>query len=382
MGTGGGFGQIVIFPSPNVGLPNPAFTTVGPLPPGTFPHGVSYYGTDNALVADANNSRVFVIQVSTATLLGTISTSPCYNGFGTIAVAPGSTFAFASGVSANLCVISAPFGPGSVITPVALPGTIAGFQAQAIVFNAAGRAFVLHDAGISVLDPPYAAIAFTIPIAGAFGAIAITPDGNTLLATDANTGTVRIFSAPFSAASSPANLVIAGATGLNGILATPDGTQALVVSFNTPNLRVISAPYGSSSTVDTIVLDPVYDHHEDIGISPDGQLAILAGGGGSNVHTAFVRAPFTAAGATVFDVTIQSGRGAGAVRFNPSGGGLPTPTPTGTVTATPTATTTTTPTVTLAPGAPVNVPTLSSPTLALLAAALAIAALLLISRRP
>ena len=38
--------------------------------------------------------------------------------------------------------------------------------AGVIVFNSAGRAFVYHSTGISVLDPPYTAIAFTIPVSG------------------------------------------------------------------------------------------------------------------------------------------------------------------------------------------------------------------------
>ena len=60
-------------------------------------------------------------------------------------------------------VISAPFNASSTITPITLPGSIAGYQTQAIVFNSAGRAFVYNTAGISVLDPPYSSVAFTIP---------------------------------------------------------------------------------------------------------------------------------------------------------------------------------------------------------------------------
>ena len=320
MGTASGSGQAIVFPSPNVGLPNPTQIPVPGLPQGANPHGVSYFGSDNALVSDALNSRIFVIQISTASLLSTIPTGP-YNGGGTIGVAPGLTAALASCCTADLTVISAPFNASSTITTVALPGTIAIYQTEAIVFNAAGRAFVYHTAGISALDPPYTSVAFTIPVAnGNSGAIAITPDGNTLLTTDLSSGTVNIFTAPFSASSVPVPLAIPGGTTLDGIFASPDGTKVLVVSAGATQLFAISAPYSGSSTVEQIPLSAVFASHEDIGIQADGQLAILTGNASGNMHTAFVQAPFTAAGATVFDVTIPNGgRGAGSVRFLPPG---------------------------------------------------------------
>ena len=486
IGTTDGSDEALVFPSPGVGLPNPARTPVPGLPASARPHGVAYYGSDNALVSDFSASRVFVIQISTATLLGTIATAPC-DGTGSIAVAPGLNFALLNGGGTTLCRISAPFATGSTITPVTMPAAIAGYQTQAIVFNAAGRAFVYHTAGISVLDPPYTSIAFTIPVTGngTSGAIAITPDGNNLLVTDLSSGNVRIFTAPYSAASIPVVRAIPGASSLDGIMANPAGNNVLVVSAAVSTLWAISAPYNATSTIETIPVPAGLGGHEDVGISADGQLAILAGNGTANPSTAFVQAPFTAAGAVVSVVTITGGRGNGAVRFLPPGlapgltiskSGPPTvtsggnitytitygntgtaaangvvirdPVPAGTtfVSATaggtnvagvvtwnigtlnagvtgqtvsftvnvtaasgnvsnvnytiegtgiapipgppvftqiggvaPTATPTTTPTVT--PGIPVNVPTLSFPMLALLAAGLGIAALLLISRK-
>jgi len=319
IGTASGSNQAVIFPTPNTGLPTPTQTNVPGLPVGALPHGVSYYGSDNALVSDALNNRVFVIQISTATLLSTIPTAP-YNGGGTIAVAPGLNFALASSTTAAVHRIAAPFGPTSAIGTVVLPGVVQVYQTQAIVYNAAGRAFVYHTTGISVLDPPYTSIAFTIPAANvSSGAIAITPDGNTLLATDLSTGTIRIFSAPFSAASTPVSLAITGALNLDGIAVTPNGATALVVSASSAGLWAISAPFNATSTVQQIPLLAVFGSHEDIGISADGQLAILTGNAGVNANTAFVRAPFTTAGATVFNVQIPGGRGSGAVRFLPPG---------------------------------------------------------------
>lgn len=489
IGTFGGSNQAIVFPSPNTGLPSPTQTPISGLPTGVQPHGIAYFGADNGLVSDFNNSRVFVVRVSTASVLSTITTTGRYNGTGTIEVSPGLNFALAA-AGPTLCRISAPFAAGSTLTPLLLPGMVATYQTQAIAFNAAGRAFVYHTTGISVLDPPYTSIAFTIPAVNTLsGAIAITPDGNTLLATDPTTNVVRIYTAPFSAASVPALLPITGATFLDGIVTTPDGTRALAVAAGVPGLWSIAAPFTASSTVELIPIPAAVGGAEDIGISPDGQLVILAGQGlALNPNTAFVRAPFTTAGATVFVVTIPGGRGTGAARFVPRGlapgltisksapatvasgsnitytitygntGALPAtnviirdPVPTGTtfvsatgggtlsagsvvwnigtvnagvtgqtvsftvnVTATsgnisnvnytiegtgippipgppqftqvggvgPTVTPTTIPTVTpTGPAAPANIPTLSFPMLALLAAALGIAAILLISRK-
>ena len=73
IGTFGGSNQALVFPSPGVGLPNPART---PVPGAAGAHGVAYYGSDNALVSNFSSSQVFVIQISTATLLSTISSVP------------------------------------------------------------------------------------------------------------------------------------------------------------------------------------------------------------------------------------------------------------------------------------------------------------------
>jgi len=319
MGTAGGSNQAIVFPSPGVGLPNPTQNIV-PLPPGALPHGVSYYGSDNALVTDALNSRVFVVQISTASLVDTIPTTGVWDASGTVAVAPGLNFALGCGGGvATLAVIAAPFTASSTVTPVVLPGAIAIYQTQAIVFNAAGRAFVYNTAGISVLDPPYSAIAFTIPASnGSSGAIAISPDGNTLLTTDLSSGNVQIYTAPFSAGSTPAALAIPGGALLDGIMVAPDGLHALVVSAGGSNVFSIASPFSPASTVETITVNAGDGSFEDIGISADSQLAIATGNAGS-ASAPFIQAPFTAAGATVTDVTITGNRGAGSVRFLPPG---------------------------------------------------------------
>lgn len=320
----------IVLTTPNTGLPTPAQTVVPGLPEGSRPHGVAYFGSDNALLSDFNQGRVFNVQISTASLVSTITTSPSYGGMGSIAVAPGLAHALACGGSTTLSVLHAPFIAGATITTVALPGQVASYQTQAIGFAPSGRAFVYTTAGISVLDPPYSSIAFTIPVSGNAnsGALAVSPDGNTLLVTKLTT-VVEMFTAPFTAASTGSTLTVAGAQGLDGIQITPDGTKALVAGvFASLQAYAISAPFSSGSLVEALPIPAACTGgFEDVGISADGQLAVFTGNSsGSRLPAAFVRAPFTAAGATSFAVQLGSagppdtrGRGTGAVRFLPPG---------------------------------------------------------------
>ena len=318
IGTADGSNQAIVFPSPGTGLPTPVQNIVTGLVAGSRPHGVAYFGSDNALISDFQASRVYVVQISTATVLATINTSGKYDGTGSIAIAPGLTAALASGGAASVAVIQAPFNASSTVTNVAIPSSIAGYQTEAIVFNAAGRAFVYHATGVSVLDPPYSSVAFTIPVSnGSSGSIAISPSGNNLLCSNL-TSTIRIFTAPYSAASTAVNLTAPAA--IDGMMATPDGTKVLAVSHSTDGgVYAISPPYTAASTIEALPVAVAFGTFEDVGISADSQLAIVAGNGGGNAATPFIQAPFTAAGATVANVTVAGGRGNGAVRFLPPG---------------------------------------------------------------
>jgi DNA-binding beta-propeller fold protein YncE len=263
----------------------------------------------------AGGGGIFVVRVSTHQVVSIIPTAPSYDGTGTLATTPSGDFALASGGANQVTVIAAPFGPSSLITTVPLPGAVAQQTTQAIVFDPKGRAFIYQQTGLSVLDPPYSGVTFTIPITNLNpGRVAITPDGNQVLATtDVGFG-LKVFTSPFAPSSVPALISIPASPG--GIAVVPDGSKALVSSDNSTRLFAVSAPYNSSSMVEEIQLAAVFAPSADIGISGDGQLAVLAGQGGfATPDIAFVRAPFTAAGASVFDVRIPGGRGNGAVRF-------------------------------------------------------------------
>ncbi|MFT3746156.1 MAG: SBBP repeat-containing protein [Pyrinomonadaceae bacterium] len=229
-------GGIAIFPDANASTtPEQRFVTG--LPGGAGSQGVSFYGTDNALVSDAQFSvasrGIFVIKVSTGALLSTINPGAGYNGSGTIAVAPDASTALSAGGTSTLFVVRAPFNESSGIERVTLPGSVHTGQTQAIVFNSAGRAFVAQSSGISVLDPPYSSVAFNIPLSGGGGPIAVTPDGSTLLF-GKESGTdpgIRIINAPFSSASVAQNLAMPAGQAIAGLAVTPDGTKAIATGF-------------------------------------------------------------------------------------------------------------------------------------------------------
>ena len=189
-----------IFVYPLISFPAgscPANVPVNTVTGGTgFTHGVGFYGSDFALVSYFNASQIRNVQLSTATVLNTIDTSGIgYNGQSTIAVAPNLQYAVAA-TGSNAYVFQAPF-TAPTATSIALPGSVASYQTQAIAFDGASRAYIAHSAGVSALDPPYTSIAFTFP--GNFEAIAISPDGTTLLMTTL-ASTIGIATGPFSAA--------------------------------------------------------------------------------------------------------------------------------------------------------------------------------------
>lgn len=323
---------------------------------GGAPHGVGFYGSDFALVSSFSQSQIFNIQLSTASTLNTINSAPFgYSGTGTIAIAPSLNFALAQ-ENNQLHVLAAPF-TAPTATLLSMPGSVASYQTQAIVFNSASRAFIANSAGISVLDPPYTSVAFTMAVGGSEG-IAITPDGNTLLVTSLS-NTVRIVTGPFSAGSTAVTLSLAaaGASALDGLYSSPDGSQVLVADAGGSQVFAVNAPYSAASSVQKITTPAGSGTFEDISISADGLFALVTGNNGNPLVG--IRAPFTTAGATPCNFPVVGTRGAGAVRFLPTNL-QPPPGPA---------------------AGPITVPTLSSGALAALLAMAAIAGLMALRRR-
>ena len=319
-----GSDQILVYPTPNANSPNPTAVPVTGVPAGARPHGVTCFGTA-CLVADSGSARVFVVDLTTATVVDTIPTANAnYSGTGTIAVNPAHTFALAmdppSFANGQLTVIAAPFTSGSKITTVALPHTPSIDGTQAIAFRPGdGQAYVCTGSSIAVLNDPYSSVAFSIPAPGDCSQIAVANNGNTLLAPRPLQGNkaVNVFTAPFSGASTPAVLNIPDAGLLAGVAVTTDSSKALVVDASGPAIWAVSAPFGAGSTVEKISLPAGFPGARQIAISPDTQLAILAGapGSSSNPLVPFVRPPFTAAGATSFGVFVTGGIGTGGATF-------------------------------------------------------------------
>jgi DNA-binding beta-propeller fold protein YncE len=143
--------------------------------------------------------------------------------------------------------------------------------------------------------------------------VAITPNGQTLLSTHLGP-TVSIFTAPFSASSTPVTLSPPGGSQMDGITVTPNGQQAVIADFGAGGqIVVINAPFNGSSSSSIIPLSGV-GGLEDISVSADGNFILATGGSGSPAP--LVRAPFGPT-STVCNVPITGGRGAGSVRFLP-----------------------------------------------------------------
>jgi hypothetical protein len=323
----------VVLPTPSKSLPAPTRNLISGFPNGSNPSGAAVFNVNGALIADAGNSRLFAVALSSHTVTATLPMSP-WDTSGAIAVSKNGQYAVGCGNSSTLAIVAAPFSATSPVHHVSLPGSCSGSETHNIAFDFKGTAFVQTGAGISVLNSPYTAIAFTFPGATVFGggALAINADGNTLLATG-NVNAINIYSAPFSASSTGHTLTVSGARALDGIALTPDGKTALVSDLGdgtadgTGGVFSIAAPFNTSSIVQRIPLPSsvftksTNNGFAEIDISSDGQLAIATGGNGLGAETTsalFIASPFTSSGAVTYAVVVDNnsnGRGQGVARF-------------------------------------------------------------------
>ncbi len=352
-----GHAPAVVFPDLGAGLPDPAKSYVIPLdaPPYLAAHGLTLIAADRALMSQEEatigaGGSVTLVDTAAATRIDSYAlpqalpvTMPptLYDGYGTLAINPARTHILAISRFNTLWVIPAPFDHTAVVTTLLLPSGSGTPQTRAIAFDSVtGRAYVAVRTGILAIDPPYTSIAFTIPSSNGSpgensGAIAMSPDNATLVATrgaDLTFGPeLRIFHAPFSAASVPGVLTIT-ASSLDAMTFTPDGSKLMVVEASReaspalPRVYVVAAPFSGTSTVETLAFESGGFHQgfEDVDISADGQFAALSGGGGDNEPFVVLKAPFAAAGFSFYTITIPifpapynggSGRGNGTARF-------------------------------------------------------------------
>ena len=328
------------------------------------PHGLALLSSDVALTGNVFHHNdvyayVDIVDIPSATIIGYFfpdaGLGGCcrsYSGLGTVALNPAHThLLLASGSASNgpaegrprLFVVPTPLSSTSVASDiVTLPGDVGTAQSHAITFDAdTGRAYVGHTNGITAIDPPYGAanVAFTVALPSADDpvhhatsyAIELSPDKSTLLAADYQGNVLRIIHAPFSAASTHEDLTISDAVILDGIAFVSDGSQALVVEATAgPRVYAVSAPYSASSIVDTLQLPAGIGGFEEVAISPNGQSAVLSGGGFNPLVV--LRAPFTAAGVGVSTIPLiglgspyrpTGSTGGGAARFWPQPAVLP-----------------------------------------------------------
>ncbi len=365
-----------LMPSPDVGLPNPAQTPFN-LPIGAVPHGVSFRGGGEALFAEFAAPLLYRASLTTPGTVESISLTGRSNGNGSLAASPDGRFVLSIGESvpggaAEAVVID--FGSGvPVVTPIVSALRVKSFATAAIDFARDGRAFVCHSTGVSVLNPPYTTIAFTMAfptIVQSASMCRLTRDGSRLFVTRvlsetvASVNAVRTTTAPFSASSVfVAMPTPAGVQGLGPMAVSPDG-QALIVgqqflfppAFAGTKARafLLRAPFDAQTAYQEMVLPatttginctaegnardcPGFEHIE---VSDDGSLAVLTGNSSSvvpnvpdRVPAVFLQSPFNDATRTALAVQIAPaapvpGRGSGAVRFRPTyifADGLETP---------------------------------------------------------
>ncbi|MEP7043200.1 MAG: hypothetical protein ABI843_09055 [Dokdonella sp.] len=246
-------------PAPLVVLGDVAHELTNPMPYYVAPqlphvinlHGLTLLSRDVAAASDLGSNvpyttyiGVDIIDIPSGSITGSFhpdGASGTYRGLGSVALNPSGThLLLASGSSntpadrRNLFVVPTPLSSASVASNVVtLPGEFGTAQAHGIVFDPdTGRAFVGHTDGISVLDPPYNVIAFTMTLPSDSDAnhvrscaVELSPDKATLLAADGASGTLHILHPPFSAASPYEDLAIAGGQGLDGIAFVPDGSR-------------------------------------------------------------------------------------------------------------------------------------------------------------
>ncbi len=341
-------GPLLVLPAPSANFDDPVVEVLGaPSGSGSFaPHGLALLDDGRLLVTRIGSAD---LQVVTPEPFGVVAMQPTgpngsYNGLGALTLAPGQAFLLALRDNDQLLVMAAPFAAATTAAAVALPGIGGSAQTAAIAFDPFNeRAYVGHSAGISVLDPPYSSIAFTVPLplpaglAGIGTALAINADGTRLAATRGG-NQLALFDAPLSPGSTPALHTIPGAAALDGMAFTPDTAQLLVADAQyapgSGDLRVfaLAAPFETAATPETLVVAPARyaPGFEDIAISADGQVALVTGGALTGEDFYLLHAPFTAADMQVravhvppLDATYPAQtRGAGTVRLRPGGSSL------------------------------------------------------------
>jgi hypothetical protein len=363
----------VAISTPDVGLPTPAqslFTLpMGPSSQAALPHGVAFLGGHEALFADFAQAVIYRAALAAPATVQTIALSGRTSGNGSLATAPDGRYALSIGESGGAGSIGesvvVDFAGGvPVVTPITPRMRVLGFVTAAIDFAPDGRAFVCHTSGVSVLTAPYTTVDFTMTfptITQSPSMCRLSRDGSRLFVTrvlsesQASVNGVRTTAAPYSSTSTFVTMPApATVQGLGPMAISPDG-QALLVGqqFLFPQAPIppkaraflLRAPFNAQTAYQELALPaattgvacsaegnavdcPGFEHIE---VSDDGRLAILTGnssatlaGVADRVPAVFLRNPFD--DATRSSVAVQiapstlatSGRGTGAVRFQPS----------------------------------------------------------------
>jgi hypothetical protein len=349
----------VVLAHPDAGLPAPAQTLGSGFGGAVDPHGLDFLRAGEVLVADFTLPQLARLRVADAGVHGVIALPARTNANGTLAVSPDGNFALSFGESsggvAESAVVSG-FRSGAIRVQAGAPNLrVRRFVTAAIDFDRSGRAYVCHTNGVAALDPPYAATLFDValPTTTSTSVCRLSRDGQYLFVTRASAG-IGIASAPFSAATVPTVVAApAGVGALGAIGVSPDGDAVLIAQTNPAGagairarLFLLRAPYSAASTMQELALPAAVNGNactpasggtsqcpgfEDIGVSPDGHLAIVTGnssvqdaGFSGRAPALVITDPFDDATRAMHAVTIgtpgqvDEGRGTGSVRIEPA----------------------------------------------------------------
>jgi len=226
--TGGGVGPIDL--STNTAQPKiPVGVNGAPLDVEITPD------NHTAIAADVGNNTIVFIDLATSTVTSTIPAVG--TGIQFLAISPDGRFAYVTcSTSATVDVVDIINPSHPITTSIALPS---GSQPFTAVFSPDGkRVYVLGDSLFTIdtsTNTVIATLAFATP-PGSNTDMAITPNGNFLIVTNAATNRASIIS---TATNTVVNTIAVGPTP-SVVAVTPDGLRAYVGNFNGNTLTRIN----------------------------------------------------------------------------------------------------------------------------------------------
>jgi YVTN family beta-propeller protein len=216
-----------------------------------------------AYISNTGDGAVFVVDQSTASVVGTIPVGDQPVG---VAFSPDGTSAYVANFGSGVSVIET--ATHSVVATI----TLGGFPEDVAVSRDGSRVYVSNATAntVTVIETASNGVVATIPVGAAPGALAVTPDGAFVYVSARNGGAVQVI------ATSTNTIVGSIAFPFNpGDLAmSPDGSTVYVLSG--PFRSELAVVETSSNTVTrTITLAISGESLLAVGVSPDGSVVYV-----------------------------------------------------------------------------------------------------------